>query len=72
MGSCFAVPNNYFSLQLIIMSVPSPCNKVCETNGEICLSCGRTLEEVCNWMSMSDAQKLHVLKRLGIDPKNLE
>jgi hypothetical protein len=43
--------------------VESPCKKLCALNSaDICSGCGRTREEIGNWMSMSDEGRLRVKK----------
>ena len=41
------------------MSIKSPCVLLCsieETTG-YCHGCGRTIEEISNWLTMSDAER---------------
>ena len=44
----------------------SPCNDICTTDKEsgLCIGCGRTTEEISNWLYYSDKQKKKVLKDL--------
>ena len=36
----------------------SPCIGVCSTLfDEVCIGCGRTAQEVCNWVFLSPAEK---------------
>ena len=44
----------------------SPCTRVCVMDGDYryCLGCKRTLEEISNWGSMSDAEQAAVLAQL--------
>ena len=44
----------------------TPCQKVCKLNPKtnICIGCGRTLEEITNWFNYTDEQRLIVLDRL--------
>ena len=46
--------------------VESPCSGVCTTDPEsgLCVGCGRTQEEIMNWLSYSISQKKKVLKDL--------
>jgi predicted Fe-S protein YdhL (DUF1289 family) len=46
--------------------IPSPCIRVCnfDYEKEICLSCKRTLDEISNWLRMSNDEKKQVLKRI--------
>jgi predicted Fe-S protein YdhL (DUF1289 family) len=46
----------------------SPCIGVCTTlYDEICQGCGRTLNEVSNWVFLSDEEKTSVWKRIRAD-----
>ena len=48
----------------------SPCIGVCTTlYDEICQGCGRTLNEVSNWVFLSDEEKASVWKRIREDGK---
>jgi len=44
----------------------SPCNGVCrmDTVSNLCEGCGRTLSEIADWGSMSDAERSDVRGRL--------
>lgn len=46
---------------------PSPCVDVCvlDENGEYCLGCGRSLEEIATWATLTPDQKRAVLRRLA-------
>lgn len=45
----------------------SPCVGICSTTNlgdEICLGCGRTAQEVIDWNTYSDQQKILINQRL--------
>lgn len=43
----------------------SPCINECVLNeDDVCLGCGRKIEEIINWKSMTEEQKERVLERL--------
>jgi hypothetical protein len=44
----------------------SPCIRVCTIDEKTgyCLGCARTLEEVCSWALMPDAEKKRILSEL--------
>ena len=46
--------------------VPSPCTNVCKMNPDtaLCEGCGRTLDEIAAWASLSDDEKRAVLALL--------
>jgi predicted Fe-S protein YdhL (DUF1289 family) len=47
----------------------TPCIAICSTtNGDdICRGCGRTFEEVTNWVIMTDEEKAVVWKRIDTE-----
>ena len=50
-------------------SVPSPCVAICQMDAanRSCIGCGRTIDEIRDWMIMSAGEKRAVLARLGKD-----
>jgi predicted Fe-S protein YdhL (DUF1289 family) len=41
----------------------SPCNRICCLNhSDVCLGCGRTLQEIKDWHSADKTQKLQILQ----------
>jgi predicted Fe-S protein YdhL (DUF1289 family) len=38
-------------------TVPSPCIKVCRIEDGLCVGCKRTLDEIRDWMIMSDYEQ---------------
>lgn len=48
------------------MMVPSPCTKVCEIHvaSGWCLGCGRSRDEIADWLYTGDAEKRAILARL--------
>ena len=47
--------------------VPSPCCNVCQMDPEsgLCRGCGRTLQEIAEWLEMTPEQKLATLERVA-------
>ena len=44
----------------------SPCIKVCQLDlNDRCRGCGRTLDEIARWSSMTSAERIAVNQRLG-------
>ena len=44
--------------------VASPCVRNCCLNERnVCLGCGRTLQEICSWYEADDAARLAILER---------
>lgn len=46
--------------------IASPCRTLCalDAAGETCTGCGRTIDEIVHWMSMTDADRAAVMKRV--------
>ncbi len=43
---------------------PSPCVRLCTLNdGDVCVGCGRTLDDIKGWMAMPDADKQTCVQR---------
>ena len=49
--------------------VESPCISICRYENEVCVGCGRTVDEVVNWYDMHDDEKQNVLNRLEKESK---
>jgi predicted Fe-S protein YdhL (DUF1289 family) len=58
-------------ISLAHMSVSSPCTKVCTMDPRtgLCRGCGRTLDEIAGWGSLSEPQRLRIMAQL---PQRLE
>jgi predicted Fe-S protein YdhL (DUF1289 family) len=37
--------------------MPSPCVKVCKVEAEVCVGCGRTLEDLKAWATATEAEQ---------------
>lgn len=50
--------------------IQSPCIKVCVMNpaAGICSGCGRTLDEIARWGSMSDTERARIMAELPSRP----
>jgi predicted Fe-S protein YdhL (DUF1289 family) len=46
------------------LPIESPCISVCRYENEVCVGCGRTVDEITNWYDMSNDKKQAVLNRL--------
>ena len=44
--------------------IESPCISVCRYENEVCVGCGRTVDDITNWYDMTDNEKQAVLNRL--------
>lgn len=52
--------------------IPSPCIKICQLKNNICTGCYRNLDEIKNWTSYTENEKIQVIeitkKRQGAFP----
>ncbi len=49
----------------------SPCIGVCQLDGrtQVCVGCGRTIDEIAHWMSFSDSERRAIVARLEASRK---
>ena len=45
----------------------TPCVQICRIDVELktCTGCGRTIDEIRQWTSYSDEERMTIMKRLG-------
>jgi len=51
------------------LPIESPCISICRYEDEVCVGCGRTVDEVVGWYDMTDDEKQAVLNRIEKDSK---
>lgn len=51
--------------------IQTPCIKVCVMADGLCTGCGRTLNEIARWGSMSDVERATIMRELPSRSKNL-
>ncbi|RCV88097.1 DUF1289 domain-containing protein [Vreelandella rituensis] len=44
-------------------TIESPCISVCKLSEDLCIGCGRTLEEIRRWKTMQHLEKSLTVKR---------
>ena len=46
--------------------IASPCTKVCtiDPSTRLCRGCGRSLDEIARWMSLSDSERTRIMAEL--------
>jgi predicted Fe-S protein YdhL (DUF1289 family) len=54
-----------------LTNIASPCIDVCDVDstGQFCIGCGRSMDEIARWLTMSDEQHQSIIKTL---PERLE
>ena len=48
----------------------SPCVSICKVEDNLCICCGRTLNEIASWTTMTQEQRQEVLERIERDKTN--
>ena len=46
--------------------IESPCNRVCVVHptARLCIGCGRSLDEIANWISFDGAERARIMVQL--------
>ena len=47
------------------MTVKSPCIKVCTVKDNVCIGCGRTVEEIARWTRLTLQERKSINERLS-------
>jgi hypothetical protein len=45
--------------------VESPCINVCKIENDVCIGCGRTLEEIAHWTSITNEERKLINERVS-------
>ena len=51
-------------------NIKSPCVKICNLENGICVGCGRTQDEIREWVIMTDSQREEIMERLKTNSSN--
>jgi len=52
---------------MILTTIKSPCIGSCQLDpNDRCISCNRSVDEIKNWVSMTDEERDHIINREGI------
>ena len=49
----------------IVIELASPCVNICKVEDDVCIGCGRTLDEIANWTSMSNEERKQINERVS-------
>ena len=52
------------------VDIKSPCVKICNLEDGICIGCGRTQNEIREWVIMTDSQREEIMERLRTNSQN--
>ncbi|WP_406833968.1 DUF1289 domain-containing protein [Pseudomonas asiatica] len=53
------------------MNIENPCVSLCQLNSEMCVSCGRTREEIRKWRGMKRPEKMAAVQKAAVRMKAL-
>ncbi len=47
-------------------SLASPCNRICVMHParQVCIGCGRTLDEIARWIDLSEVERARIMAEL--------
>ena len=52
-------------------NIENPCIAVCRLSGELCVSCGRTKDDIRKWKRMKRPEKMAAVQRASVRMKGL-
>ncbi|PYY71306.1 DUF1289 domain-containing protein [Pseudomonas jessenii] len=52
--------------------IENPCISVCQLSGDLCVSCGRSKEDIRKWKSMKRPEKMAAVQRANVRLKGLK
>ena len=50
--------------------IESPCVKICKLEYGVCIGCGRTQDEIREWVIMTNSQREEIMERLKTNSSN--
>ena len=51
-------------------NIESPCVKICKLENGVCIGCGRTQDEIREWVIMTNSQREEIMERLKTNSSN--
>ena len=52
--------------------IDNPCISVCRLSGELCVSCGRTKDDIRKWKRMKRPEKMAAIQRAKLQMRSLQ
>jgi predicted Fe-S protein YdhL (DUF1289 family) len=52
--------------------IENPCISVCQLSGDLCVSCGRSKEDIRKWKRMKRPEKMDAVQRANVRLKGLK
>lgn len=54
------------------IEIESPCISVCQLSGDLCVSCGRSKDDIRKWKRMKRPEKMAAVQRANVRLKGLK
>lgn len=51
--------------------IETPCVSLCQLNSEMCVSCGRTKDEIRKWRGMKRPEKMSTVQKAAMRMKSI-
>lgn len=51
--------------------IENPCVSLCQLNSELCVSCGRTREDIRKWRGMKRPEKMATVQKAAVRMKTI-
>ena len=55
----------FYYLNNTMKTIESPCIQICKLENDICIGCGRTQDEIRDWMILTDEERKEIMERLN-------
>ena len=52
--------------------IENPCISICQLSGDLCVSCGRSKEDIRKWKRMKRPEKMAAVQRASVRLKGLK
>jgi predicted Fe-S protein YdhL (DUF1289 family) len=56
----------------VAKDIKNPCISLCQLSAEVCLSCGRSKDEIRKWKRMKRPEKMAAIQRATLRLKSLQ
>jgi predicted Fe-S protein YdhL (DUF1289 family) len=58
--------------EALAKDIENPCVSTCQLSGELCVSCGRTKDDIRKWKKMKRPEKMAAVQRATLRLKTLK
>ena len=57
---------------MVAKDIENPCISVCQLSGDLCLSCGRSKDDIRKWKRMKRPEKMAAAQRASLRMKSFQ